>query len=467
MKLTLERVAEFVNPQPGAGAKPAFDPHALATGYSIDSRTLKPGDLFFAIQGERFDGHDFVETALATGAVAAVVKQEAAARYPGAKQLIVVPDTLAALQRLALAVRKLWGHTLIGVTGSAGKTTTKEAIAHVLAAKFLVLRSEGNLNNHYGLPLQLLRLEPEHELAVIEMGMNHLGEIAALCKIAEPDSGVVTNVAPVHLGFFESVREIAQAKFELIQALPRGGTAILNADDEYVSQFGRDFHGKVVTFGIKHAADVCAQNIAERGTQGSEFDLVAGGASERVHLPLLGRHNIYNALAAAAAGLQRNMTSTEIARALATLQPGEKRGQVLNIAGATVINDCYNSNPKALEAMIDALASLAAKRRIVVAGEMLELGTAADGLHYDCGAHAAAKRIDVLIGVRGAAKKIVEGAHAGGLISAEYVETPEEAGEWLAASVREGDAVLLKASRGVRLERALEKWQAIAGNATQ
>jgi UDP-N-acetylmuramoyl-tripeptide--D-alanyl-D-alanine ligase len=460
VKLTLTKVAEFIDAQAGT-----FDVQALATGYSIDSRTLNPGDLFFAIKGEKFDGHDFVEAALAAGAVAAVVRRDAPPRDQDAGRVIVVPDTLLALQRLALAVRKVWGKCIVGVTGSAGKTTTKEAIAHVLAAKFRVLKSEGNLNNHYGLPLQLLRLEPEHEVAVIEMGMNHAGEIAALAKIAEPGIGVVTNVAPVHLGFFESVREIAQAKYELIQSLPRGGVAVLNADDEYVSQFGRDFHGKVVMFGIQHPVEVCAQNITERGEQGSEFELVAGGVREHVQLPLLGRHNIYNALAAAAVGLQRNMTPSEIATALGSVKPAEKRGQVLHIAGATVINDCYNSNPKALEAMMDALASLPAKRRIVVAGEMLELGSSADALHYDCGAHAAAKRLDVLIGVRGAAKKIVEGAHAGGLISAEYVETPEEAGEWLASSVREGDAVLLKASRGVRLERALEKWQSLAGTA--
>jgi UDP-N-acetylmuramoyl-tripeptide--D-alanyl-D-alanine ligase len=459
MKLKLDKVAEFIGAQAGT-----YDVQALATGYSIDSRTLKPGDLFFAIQGERFDGHDFVDAALAAGAVAAVVRP-GGQHDPDLGRILVVPDTLIALQRLALAVRKLWGKTLVGVTGSAGKTTTKEAIAHVLAAKARVLKSEGNLNNHYGLPLQLLRLEPEHEVAVIEMGMNHAGEIAALAKIAEPNVGVVTNVAPVHLGFFDSVREIAKAKYELIESLPRGGTAVLNADDEYVSQFGRDFHGKVVMYGTKAAADVCAQNIVERGEQGSEFDLVAGGVSERVQLPLLGRHNIYNALAAAAVGLQRNMTPSEIARELATMAPAEKRGQVLHIAGATVINDCYNSNPKALEAMMDALASLPAKRRIVVAGEMLELGSSADALHYDCGAHAAAKRLDVLIGVRGAAKKIVAGAYESGLLSAEFVETPEEAGEWLAASVREGDAVLLKASRGVRLERALEKWQSLAGSA--
>jgi len=461
LKLALEKVGEFL------GAQGDFDRHSTATGYSIDSRTLKPGDLFFAVKGERFDGHDFVDAALAAGAVAAVVRKDQTGRYADPYRLIPVDDPLLALQQLAMAVRKLWGKCLIGVTGSAGKTTTKEAIAHVLAAKFRVLKSEGNLNNHYGLPLQLLRLEPEHELAVIEMGMNHLGEIAALCKIAEPNLGVVTNVAPVHLGFFSSVAEIARAKYELIASLPRGGVAVLNADDQYVSQFGRDFHGKVILFGLTHPADVCARNVVERGEQGSEFDLVRDGETQPVTLPLLGRHNVYNALAAAAVGSQRGLALAQIAGALGTLAPGEKRGELLNIGGATVINDCYNSNPKALEAMIDALASLAAKRRIVVAGEMLELGDAAGQLHYDCGAHAAAKRVDMLIGVRGAAKKIVEGAYASGLISAEFVETPEDAGAWLAATIRPGDAVLLKASRGVRLERALEKWKSLIGTATQ
>ena len=453
MKLALEKVGEYL------GAAGDFDRHATAMGYSIDSRTIQPGELFFAIKGEQFEGHDFVEAALQAGAVAAVVRKD---RVPGgelAYRCVPVDDTLVALQRLALAVRKLWGKTLVGVTGSAGKTTTKEAIAHVLAAKFRVLKSEGNLNNHFGLPLQLLRLEPEHEIAVIEMGMNHAGEIAALCKIAEPNVGVVTNVAPVHLGFFSSVREIACAKYELIQSLPRGGTAVLNADDPYVSQFGRDFHGTVVLYGVDRRADVRAENIRERGEQGSTFDLVAG-ESQPVELPLLGKHNVYNALAAAAVGLQRGMSVREIAGALASLQPADKRGQLLRVAGATVINDCYNSNPKALEAMIDALASLPAKRRIVVAGEMLELGDAADELHFMCGAHAAARRMDMLVGVRGAASKIVEGARANGLVAAEYLGSPEEAGEWLAATVRQGDAVLLKASRGVRLERALERWQA-------
>jgi UDP-N-acetylmuramoyl-tripeptide--D-alanyl-D-alanine ligase len=461
VKLSLEKVGEYLH------ATGDFDRHSTATGYSIDSRTLKPGDVFFAIKGERFDGHDFVDAALTAGAVTAVVRKELARNYSQPYKTIGVDDPLVALQQLALAVRKLWGHTLIGVTGSAGKTTTKEAIAKVLATHKRVLKSEGNLNNQYGLPLQLLRLEPEHEVAVIEMGMNHFGEIAALCRVAAPNVGVVTNVAPVHLEFFESVKQIARAKYELIESLPPHGCAVLNADDDYVAQFGRDFHGKVALYGIQRPADVCAKNIVDKDGGGSEFDLVSDGETARVRLPLLGRHSVYNALAAATVGIQCKLPLAEIAAALSELAPADKRGQVLQVGGATVINDCYNSNPKALEAMIDALGTLPAKRRIVVAGEMLELGPKGEELHYQCGVHAAEKRIDMLLGVRGAAKKIVEGAFAGGLLASDFIETPEEAGEWLAATVRPGDAVLLKASRGVRLERALEKWQSSIGSATK
>ena len=204
------------------------------------------------MKGERLDGHDFVDAALERGAVAAVVRKDQLHRFPGNIKLLPVDDTLIALQTLATAVRKLWGKPLIGVTGSAGKTTTKEAIAHVLASKFRVLKSEGNFNNHFGLPLMLLKLEPEHDLAVIEMGMSHAGEIRALAKIAHPDIGVVTNVAPVHLEFFDSLAGIARAKYELIESLPSNGTAVLNADDEYVSQFGRDFKGRVIKYGTNH-----------------------------------------------------------------------------------------------------------------------------------------------------------------------------------------------------------------------
>jgi len=456
MKLPLSRIAQFLRSTEPASV--AGDP--TATGYSIDSRTLQQGELFFAVKGEKMDGHDFVAQAIEKGAIAAVISREKQGQFPAGLPVIAVDDTLVALQTLASCMRRLWGKPLVGVTGSAGKTTTREAIAHVLATRLNVHKSEGNFNNHFGLPLMLLKVQPEHDIAVLEMGMSHAGEITALAKIAQPEVGVVTNVAPVHLEFFDSIAGIARAKYELIASLPATGTAVLNADDEYVSQFGRDFHGQVVLYGFDQRADVRGENLRERGEQGSGFDLVAGEVRQPVELALLVKHNVYNALAAAAVGLQRGMSAREIASALASLQPADKRGQLVQVAGATVINDCYNSNPKALEAMIDALASLPAKRRIVIAGEMLELGDAADELHFMCGAHAAAKRMDMLVGVRGAARKIVEGARSNGLISAEFVETPEDAGDWLAATVRQGDAVLLKASRGVRLERALERWQA-------
>ena len=452
MKLTLGRIAEFIS------ATGEFDLKPAAQGYSIDSRSIQPGELFFAVKGERLDGHDFVEQALTKEAVAAVVRKDQLARYPVKSRLMAVEDTLVALQTLASAVRRLWGKPVVAVTGSAGKTTTKDAIAHLLSTKFRVLKSEGNFNNHFGLPLMLLKIQPEQEVAVIEMGMSHAGEIAALAKIAQPNIGVVTNVAPVHLEFFASVADIARAKYELIAGLPTGGTAVLNADDEYVAQFSRDFHGKVVTYGLRRSADVHAEDIVARGTEGSTFDLVAGGCREQVTLPLVGSHNIYNALAAVAVALERGLTPSDAARALATLAPSDKRGQVVKVGNITVVNDCYNSNPKALASMVDALADMPARRRIVVAGEMLELGPAGEELHRQAGRHIAEQKIDALVGVGGLAKQMVEAASGAG-IHAQFVATPEAAGEWLARETRPGDVVLLKASRGVKLENALEKWK--------
>ncbi|HEX6503274.1 MAG TPA: UDP-N-acetylmuramoyl-tripeptide--D-alanyl-D-alanine ligase [Terriglobales bacterium] len=455
MKLPLRKIAELTSAQGN------FDNRALAQGYSIDSRSIQPQQLFFAVKGERLDGHDYVQSALEKGAVGAVVQRDQVSRYPSRVPLLVVEDTLVALQKLATAVRQIWGKPLIGVTGSAGKTTTKEAIAHLLATKFRILKSEGNFNNHFGLPLMLLKLEPDHDVAVIEMGMSHLGEIRALAAIAQPETGVVTCVAPVHLEFFDSVASIARAKYELIQSLPPGGTAILNADDEYVSQFGRDFQGTVVKFGFDSGADVRAEKFREQGAEGSEFEVVlATGEREHARLPLVGRHNVYNGLAAVAVALQQGLTLSEAVSALSSLQPADKRGQVIQVGDTSVINDCYNSNPKALDAMVDALASMPARRRIVVAGEMLELGPSGAELHRASGRHVAERGIDMLIGVRGLAHEIVDSARAGG-IQAQFMESPEQAGKWLARETRPGDVVLLKASRGVKLERALETWKAL------
>ncbi len=448
MKLTLERVAEFTR---GTGS---FDPAAMAEGYSIDTRTLRHGDLFFALKGDRLDGHDYVEAALKAGAVAAVVERGQLSRYAEASKLIGVDDTTEALQLLGAAARRLWGRKLIGITGSAGKTTTKEAVAHVRGAHFYVLKSLGNLNNHFGLPMQLLRLEPQHDVAIIEMGMSHAGEIAKLCRIAAPDQGLVTNVGLAHLEYFGTQAGIARAKYELIESLPAGGHAFLNADDAFVSQFGRDFHGKVTTYGIEHPADYRAENIDLRGVLGAQFDVAGPGFRERATLPLIGRHNVLNALAAVAVAAENGISPSDAVARLASLTTGDKRGEVIHTGGAVLINDCYNSNPVALDSMVAALGQTPAMRRVVIAGEMLELGPDSPALHRECGRNMAAHGVAFVVGVRGNGESIVEGAASAG-VTAEFVETPEQAGAWLAQNLREGDAVLLKASRGVGLERAL------------
>lgn len=450
MKLTLAQVARWIAADP----VPGFDA-VMATGYSIDSRTLAPGDLFFAIRGEHFDGHDFVPAAFERGACAAVVARSRATEA-SRKALLVAEDPLAALQRLAAGVRRHWGKRVIGITGSAGKTTTKEAVAGVLASRHRVLKSLGNLNNGYGLPLQLLRLMPEDEAAVLEMGMSAPGEIAALCRVAAPDWGVVTNVGHAHAeGFPDGIAGIARAKYELVAALPRHGVAFLNCDDPYVSQFGRDFGGKAVYFGRGACADPRAEEIQSLGAAGLRMRVRRGDQRCEVHLHLPGEHNASNTLAAIAVGMEAGIALADCCAVLETMQPDEKRGRLLAIGGATIINDSYNSNPEALRSMIGALQQTHARRRILVAGEMLELGPESAALHAACGKAAADAGLDVVLGVRGNAERIVEAARANGAQTL-FVETPEEAGVWLQQHLQPGDAVLLKGSRGVRLERALE-----------
>jgi UDP-N-acetylmuramoyl-tripeptide--D-alanyl-D-alanine ligase len=329
----------------------------------------------------------------------------------------------------------------------------------VLAARFKVLKSEGNLNNGFGLPLQLLRLEAEHEVAVVEMGMSHAGEIAALAKISAPNWGVVTNVGWAHAeNFPDGISGIARAKYELVEALPPDGVAFLNCGDAYVLQFGRDFLGKTIFYGSGPCAEPHAEDVVELGQEGSRFRVVAGGESATVRLAMMGRHNVTNAMAAIAVGLEAGIPLGECVAAVETLTAGKKRGEVRQIRGATVIDDCYNSNPEALKSMIATLASIPVPkvggRRILVAGEMLELGRDSSELHRGCGKFAAEQGITIVVGVRGKAVHIVDGAEAAGA-KAIFLETPEAAGEWLRSELRVGDAVLLKASRGVQLERAL------------
>ena len=441
----------------------------VAGGYSIDSRTVAAGELFFAVRGERLDGHDFVASALERGAIGAVVSRERVASLPDdvlAAPLLVVDDPLQALQALAAHVRRHWGGPLVAVTGSAGKTSTKDAITAALSARFRVLKSLGNLNNGFGLPLQLLRLEPEHEFAVIEMGMNHAGEIAHLSRIAGPDWGIVTNVGTAHIENFPDGRGgIARAKYELIEALPSTGVAFLNCDDPYVGQFGRDFGGKVVYFGAGPCADPQITEIRESNLQEEaclQIDVMSNGQRGSLKLAMLGRHNASNAVAAIAVAREAGVPLGEAIKALQNLTAGDKRGEVLALtgilAGVTIINDSYNSNPEALTSMIQALAARPAQRRILVAGEMLELGSHAPELHEVCGRAAAEAAIDVVVGVRGNAEYIVLGASSAGVkgVDSLFLPDADAAGDWLTENVRPGDVVLVKGSRGVKLEHTVE-----------
>jgi len=473
VNLTLGKVADWIH------AEGDFDDDAEAVGYSIDSRTIGAGELFFAVRGERLDGHDFVETALANGAVAAVVSMRwLPPAGMDASRLLRVPDhdgdgVLLSMQHLAREIRRSWGGRVIGVTGSAGKTTTKDAVAAVLshvsesrhgAPNLNVLKSQGNLNNAFGLPLQLLRLEARHEVAVIEMGMNHAGEIAALAKIAEPDWAVVTNVGPVHLEHFaDGIAGIARAKYELVEALPADGLAFLNCDDRFVTEFGRGMLKRAICYGTGERARVRAVEIAETN-DGVEFTVLVDDERVHVWLHLLGRHNVHNALAAIAVGLQSGISLKECAAAVGELRAGDRRGERIEWRGATLINDSYNSNPRALDAMVEALLAMpvgAGGRRIVVAGEMLELGPEGSALHAACGRRMAKGGVDFVVGVRGLAGALVEAAGQEG-VSAIFVETPQEAGNWLKRNLRAGDVVLLKASRGVKLERALGALEGLA-----
>ncbi len=460
MRWTVREVARALGVTPPAG----LDSMARLAGVAIDSRTLVRGELFVAIHGPRHDGHTFVAATLAAGAPAAVVRRDRLGEYPEAvrAKLLPVEDTLAALQQLARAVRRAWGRRLAGVTGSVGKTTTKEVLAALLAARFRILKSEGNLNNEYGLPLTLLRLDDADQAAVVELGMSHRGEIARLAEIAEPDVGVVTAVAPVHLEFFSSVEEIALAKRELIEGLCGAqAVAVLNADDERVAQFAELARGRVLTYGLNSGAQFRAEAIEERGAQGSVFDFVGPNGRVRLELPLVGRHNVSNALGALAAASIWGVGVAEASQVFPQLVPAAMRGEVLRFEeGFAVINDCYNSNPVALNVMIDLLtATPGFERRILVAGEMLELGKTAPDLHRAAGRRAAALgHMDWIIGVQGDAAQVVAGATEAGhpAVRAKFFSDAAAAAEFLADLVSPGDLLLVKGSRGVKMERIVE-----------
>jgi UDP-N-acetylmuramoyl-tripeptide--D-alanyl-D-alanine ligase len=450
MKFDLRDVAA------GLGIRGEFE--GVATGWSVDTRTLQPGDVFFALRGPCHDGHEYVRAAFEKGAVASVVEQGYAAGKGTETngQLLVAPDTLLALQNMAAWARDRWGGDVIGVTGSAGKTTTKDAIAAMLAVEMQVGKTVGNYNNHVGVPLSLLRLPDKARAAVIEMGMNHAGEIRALARIARPDAGVVTNVGYAHIENFDSIDGIAAAKRELIDALPSNGVAVLNADDTRVAAF-RGGHeargGRCVTFGLSEGADVRAEDV-ELSFEGSRFRVGAA----RFESALAGRPGVLNVLAGIAVAGVYGIAPERLRDAVRSLRPGKMRGECFTHNGILIYNDSYNSNPEAVRAMLDVLRDAPARRKIAVLGEMLELGRWAEPLHRDIGRYVAAQGVAVLVGIRGVARHMVDAAMDAGLDvnAAFFFEQPEDAGVRLRELAREGDAILFKGSRGARVERALE-----------
>ena len=434
---------------------------------AIDSRTLAAGDCFVAIQGERFDGHDFVAEALERGVAGLVVSRDLpeAIERPAAVVVIRVEDTTRALQDVARDVRRQSGARVVAITGSAGKTTTKEVAAEFLATRHRVFRNQGNLNNHIGLPLSLLELRARPEIAVVELGMNHPGEIRTLVDIAEPDVRVWTNVGDAHLGFFASADAIADAKAEILDGAGADDVLVANANDPRIMRRAEWFLGQVVTFGIDTAADVRATAVEHRGLGGTSAALTTPAGSATLVTPLLGLGNLSNVLAAAAVAIQFDIPVSQIVETAARLQPAAHRGELLRLPGGiTLIDDSYNSSPAALRQALDTVAAAGGcARKVAVLGEMLELGAHAEALHRESGRAGAAAGLDALIAVGGAAAGALADAAIGAGMSADsvlHVATRDEAADAAMARIRPGDLVLVKGSRGIGTDLVVARLKA-------
>ncbi|HWM93348.1 MAG TPA: UDP-N-acetylmuramoyl-tripeptide--D-alanyl-D-alanine ligase [Thermoanaerobaculia bacterium] len=428
------------------------DPGKECAGAAIDSRKIQGGEIFFALPGTRTDGHRFVSTAAAAGAGAAVVQEEVAA--PEGVVVIRVEDTLKALQDLARHARSAGvPKKLVGITGSAGKTTTKELLAAMLGSRFRTSKTIGNLNNLIGFPLSLLNVPDGTEWMVAEMGMSTAGELRELSLMGRPDAAVFTVVRPVHLEFFANVQEIAEAKSELLAGLAPGGPVIANADDPEVARIARRHGEGVVWYGIESEADVRLRDLAP-GPEGigSRFRLEAGGESVDVSLPLHGLYNAENCLAAAACSWSLGLSLKEIAEAVRDVKPASMRG-VVHRGRFTVVDDSYNSNPSAVAKALEGAALLPGKRRVAILGDMRELGPEGPRFHRESGELAARLGFSPILGVGELSRELVAGAGT----DAHWVPDAASAAEWAAQEVREGDLVLVKASRGVGLEAVVRR----------
>jgi UDP-N-acetylmuramoyl-tripeptide--D-alanyl-D-alanine ligase len=448
--LTLDEIAKATR-----GSVRGGGPAATVGGVSIDSRTLAKGQLFVAVKGPKFDGHDFMAAAIEGGAAAAMVHRDV--EVPPGFPLVRVGETTQALKDLGRHVRLKAAVPVVAVTGSAGKTTTKEMTAALLATQGPVLKTEGNLNNQYGLPLTLLRLSPAHRFAVLELGMSAAGELRELSAIARPDVAIITMVAPVHLAFFDSVDAIAAAKAEILEGLDDDGVAVLNWEDPRVRRIGEARKGRTLWFGRDRSCDVSAENW--RGTiHGMRFDMRVDGQTYDVALPLPGPHFLMNFLAATAAAHHLGVSMDAIVEAATHMTAAKSRGQVRRLGeGVTLLDDSYNSNPAAVDAAVTALGMAAPGRRIVFLGDMLELGPTGPALHRETGAKLFG-RADVVVGVGALGREFTEGARGAGVAASALRDfaDAEAAAREAAAIVKPGDAVLVKGSRGARMEKVVE-----------
>jgi UDP-N-acetylmuramoyl-tripeptide--D-alanyl-D-alanine ligase len=453
LELTLGWVAKSVG-----GTLRSGDPELPVGDVLTDSRSLRAGDLFVALKGPRFDGHTFVDEVLERGAAGAVV-ENADTKRAG---VIEVGDTLRALQDLAHAVRMAAETQVIAITGSAGKTTTKETIAEMLATRYRVVKNKGNLNNHIGLPLSLMQLRTRPDMAVMELGMNHAGEISRLVEIAEPDVRVWTNVGDAHLGFFASPDAIADAKGEILQRATSATRLVCNADDPRVMARVRAFPGKTMTFGTAEGATVRATSIEDRGVDGMRARVSTPAGQRVFETPLLGRGNLSNVLAATAVALDAGISLDAIADAAGRLRPADRRGAVSRLPGGIIlIDDSYNSSPTALRRALDVVAHESrCERKIAVLGEMLELGDHAQPLHEECGRAAAAAGLTRLFAIGASpARALADAAIAAGMPrdAVVYFTHSADAVAPIAAEVRRGDLVLVKGSRGTRTDLVADR----------